>query len=151
MPPDNAYWKVKTLDSSEKNAIVAKVSPAVYDELIPRRLGLSVEDQGSSFFFYNFVIEDSPFPASYSAFMPTLYNNVTALGPGANPLPGIITAIGMAGISNLQGSAAAMVATRQKYTKVLHTLNSALQDPRTATDDSTLMAVILLGLFEVRG
>ena len=79
-----------------------------------------------------------------------LFNQQLPLGSASNPLPGVITAIGMAGISIMQGSATGMVATRRKHTGVLHSLTAALQDLKTANEDTTLMAVLLLGTFEVR-
>lgn len=113
---------------------------------------MSIEDQGSNFFFHHFVMAGSTSPSSYFDFLPLMYHSESALGAAPNPLPGVIKAIGMAGISNMQSSPAptTMAATRQKHTSVLRALNVALQDPRTAGADSTLVAVMLLGLFEVR-
>lgn len=140
------------LTPSDSSALVTDVLPAAYNLFPPQELVLSIEDQGSSFFFHHFVTVNSTPPSSYAAFLPRLYNYEAASGLASNPLPGVITAIGMAGITNMQSSPtpAAMVATRQKHTSVLRALNAALQDSRTASTDSTLMAVMLLGLFEVR-
>lgn len=134
------------------NPPVIDVFPAAYNVSPPRQLAMSIEDQGSSFFFHHFVIAGSPSPSSYSNYLPQMYNFESTSGSAPNPLPGIITAIGMAGISNMQSSPAhtVVVATRQQYTSVLRALNVALQDPRTASADPTLMAVMLLGLYEVR-
>ena len=129
--------------------LVQDVTPASFPSFVPRSLVMSIEDQGSSFFFHNFVTSEATPPTSYSVFLPRLYNVTLMKGAIGNPLPDVITAIGMAGISNLQSSPDGMVATREKHTRALRTLNAALQDPRTAKADTTLMAVILMGLFEV--
>ena len=135
--------------NSAAEVLLQDVSPSPCPMFVPRSLIMSIEDQGSSFFFHNFVTSEATPPTSYSVFLPRLYNVSLMQGAIGNPLPDVITAIGMAGISNLQDSPDGMVATRQKHTKALRTLNAALQDPRSATADTTLMAVILMGLFEV--
>lgn len=140
------------LTSTDGSALIATVSPAAYSSYPPRAMAISIEDQGSTFFFHHFVIAGNTSPSSYTDFLPLMYNSESVLGSAPNPLPGVIKAIGMAGITNMQSSPAptAMAATRQKHISVLRALNVALQDPRTAGADSTLMAVMLLGLFEVR-
>jgi len=140
------------LIATDSDALIASVLPPVYNDSPPRGLLMSIEEQGNSFFFHHFVSESSPSPSSYSDFLPLIYNPKSDLGSARIPLPGVITAIGMAGISNMHKSPAVtvMVAARQKYISVLRALNIALQNPKTARSDSTLMAVMLLGLFEVR-
>ena len=109
----------------------------------------SIEDQASSFFFHHFVVRDSSRPLSLPAFLPSLFNRQFSTRSAFNPLPGVITSIGMAGISNIQNSPAGMLATRQKHSSTLRALNAALQDPIASSEDSTIMAVMLLGTFEV--
>jgi len=131
------------------DAVIANILSTEYDPPNPQSLVYSIEDQASSFFFHHFVSKGNLPPTGYASFVPALFNHQSCLGSASNPLPGIITAIGMAGLSNMQSSSAGMVATRQKHTGVLRALNAALQDPGTASADSTLMSVMLLGTFEV--
>ena len=147
---DENEYSVGNMTNTASNILIRDVLPIAYGGFIPQSLAISVEDQGRSFFFHSFVTADPKGPMNYAVYLPQLYNDVLAQGAIANPLPGIITAIGMAGVSNLQNSPTAMVATRKEHTKVLRTLNAALQDPRAAITDSTLMSVLLLGLFEVK-
>jgi len=104
-----------------------------------------MEYQGSGFFFHHYVSEDPTSPISYANYLPKLYNHESAY----SALPCIIAAIGMAGISNMQTDSATMIWARQKHMDVLRSLNSSLQDPKTAKSDVTMMTVILLGLFEL--
>ena len=143
------YLNFDSLDLSDEDSQVPEVLPAAYNTFSPRSLTLSIEDQANSFFFHHFVTQGAAPPTSYSSPLPMLFNQKSSWGSVKNPLPEIITAIGMAGISNLQSSPEGMLATRRKYTAVLRTLNAALQDPEKASADSTLMAVMLLGTFEV--
>lgn len=147
-----AAFEFNDLITTDSDALITSVLPPAYNDSPPRGLLMSIEDQGNSFFFHHFVSESSPSPSSYSNFLPLMYNPKSDLGSARIPLPSVITAIGMAGISNMHNSPAftVMVAARQKYTSVLRALNIALQDPKTASSDPTLMAIMLLGLFEVR-
>ncbi|MCJ1279212.1 hypothetical protein MMC21_007036 [Puttea exsequens] len=100
--------------------------------------------QGSGFFFYHYVSDDPASPVSYSHYLPAMYQSESAF----NALPGIIAAIGIAGISNMQMDSTTMLWARQKHQQVLRCLNTALLEPKTAQADSTFMTVMLLGLFE---
>ena len=106
---------------------------------------MPLEEQASCFFFHHFVADDPSTPIGYARYLPKIYNLDSAY---AN-LPGIITSIGLAGLSNLKSSPETMVLARKKHTAVLRSLNSSLQDPKTATTDATFLTVLLLGLFEV--
>ena len=106
---------------------------------------MPLEEQASCFFFHHFVSDDPSTPIGYAKYLPKIYNLDSAY---AN-LPGIITSIGLAGLSNLKSSPETMVVARKKHTAVLRSLNSSLQDPKTATTDATFLTVLLLGLFEV--
>ena len=112
----------------------------------PWSLSMPLEEQASCFFFHHFVSDDPSTPLGYAKFLPTIYNLESAYGN----LAGIITSIGLAGLSNLKSSPETMIMARKKHTAVLRSLNSSLQDPATAATDATFLTVLLLGLFEVQ-
>lgn len=60
-----------------------------------------------------------------------------------------IEAVGMAGISNVSDAPDVASKSKRQYGRALASLNQALKDPTQALADTTLMAVILLGLYEV--
>lgn len=107
---------------------------------------MPLEEQASCFFFHHFVSDDPSTPIGYARFLPKIYNHESAYGN----LGGIVTSIGLAGLSNLKSSPETMIMARKKHTAVLRSLNSSLQDPATAATDSTFLTVLLLGLFEVQ-
>ncbi|KAL2050410.1 hypothetical protein ABVK25_009382 [Lepraria finkii] len=111
---------------------------------IPRSFFVPIEQQGSYYFFHHFVCEDPASSIGYGRYLPQIYNLTSSNGE----LPGIIQAIGMAGLSNMQMSQEPMMVARRKHIAVLRALNSSLQDPKTATTDATFMTVMLLGLYE---
>lgn len=108
-------------------------------------LHVSLEDQATDYFFHNFVSENPTLVTVYSHVLPTLYRH----GSSFNALPKIIDAIGLASLSNVKHSPELMVAAGKKYAGVLRAINASVQDPKEASTEQTLMAVMLLGLFEV--
>jgi hypothetical protein len=69
--------------------------------------------------------------------------------PTCDVLRTAIEAVGLAGLSNTLYAPHLAARAQDRYGKALAGLDGALQDPCIATRDTTLMAVILLGLFEV--
>ena len=112
----------------------------------PWSLSMPLEEQASCLFFHHFVSDDPSTPIGYAKFLPKIYNLESAYGN----LPGIVTSIGLAVLSNLKSSPETMIMARKKHTAVLRSLNSSLQDPGTAATDATFLTVLLLGLFEVQ-
>ncbi len=113
-----------------------------FSDLMCRELSTPVEEQATSFFFQNYVIDD--FRGYYSC-LPSVYSAL----PAGSALGEAITSLGMAGIANCKRDMRLMINANFKYTSALHTINAALRDPEEAKTDQTLGAVMLLGLFEV--
>ncbi|KPM38717.1 hypothetical protein AK830_g7849 [Neonectria ditissima] len=109
---------------------------------ISRPLPQPINDLGASFFFTKYTFNQPPFGEEYHSWLTESYSKNESI------LRAAIEAVGMAGISNV--SYAPNVASRSKelYCKAIRVMNQALSDPAQVTADATLMAVILLGLFE---
>lgn len=60
------------------------------------------------------------------------------------------TLVGMANLSSVQNSKSMQVAARREYANALERINKALSDRVQAKEDTTLMAIICLSLYEVR-
>lgn len=58
-------------------------------------------------------------------------------------------ACGLAAISNRKGDVQGRQAARRCYVDAIAVTNATLRDPAKVTEDKTLVAVFLLGLFEV--
>lgn len=113
-----------------------------------RNLSVPLEYEATCYFFHNFVCDDPSSRYStnaYAQMMPTLYRQDSSFGVLAK----IVDAIGLASISNVKHSPELMAAASRKYAGVLRAINASIQDSTKATTDQTLIAVILLGLFEV--
>lgn len=125
-------------------------SPKVYSPqgdigLVMRNPSPPIEDGAISFFFHRDASAPRTFSRGFLDILPAIYQKELN---SRGPLPEIITAIGLAGFSNLQGAPDVMLAARVKHTAALRDVNAALHDPARAKADSTLMTVMLLGLFE---
>lgn len=130
------------------NFSVAPAPTAELTTIALRNLPIPLEYEATCYFFHNFVCDDPSSRYStnaYAQMMPTLYRQDSSFGV----LPKIVDAIGLAGISNVKHSPKLMAAAGRKYAGVLRAINASIQDSTKATTDQTLIAVILLGLFEV--
>ena len=60
-----------------------------------------------------------------------------------------MTAVGLVGVANLTRSTDIMDGARKSYGTALRLTNAALRNPREATKDETMLAILILGLFEM--
>ena len=106
---------------------------------------LSLEHQASSFFFSSYVSNNWGIFRSYFNHIPTLYDRL----PSNSAFSSIIVALGMVGLSNFRHAPGLAKSYRTKYALALRSVNAALQDPEEAKKDQTLIAIMLLGAYEV--
>ena len=113
-----------------------------------RSLSVPLEEEATNYFFHNFLLNGHSSDYSrhaYSSVLPILHRQGSSFGV----LPKIVNAIGLASISNVKHSPEVMVAASQQYAGALRAINSSIQNSSSATTDQTLLAVMLLGVFEV--
>lgn len=118
---------------------------------IPYHLPLSISppplqpisELGASFFFTKYTFNEPPFCTEYHDWLIQSYSE------DGHILRAAIEAVGMAGISNVSDAPDAACKSKSQCGRALAGLNQALNDPTQALADTTLMAVILLGLYEV--
>jgi hypothetical protein len=113
-----------------------------FSDFLCRELSTPVEEQATCFFFHNYVLDDF---IGYYSYVPSVYSVL----PAGCALAEAITSLGMAGIANSRKDTRLMISANLKYMSALRTINGALRDPYEAITDQTLVAVMLLGLFEV--
>lgn len=130
---------------SDTNSAFPQGPVPVSRHIAPRSLSIPLEEEATFFFFHNFVSTDPEIPKGSLNYLPTLYKQ----GLEGSPLPGIIASIGMASIANMRNAPDILIAAQRKHMLVLHVINATLQDLEKAKTDTTLMVVMLLGLFEV--
>lgn len=117
------------------------------NQLAVRNPPISLDEQSACFFFNNFCHSSLASSKVHGRlyFLPRVYSQLSP----RNTLAQIISSIGMAAMASTFKCPEMMFAAREKHTSVLRATNVALQDPHEAKTDSTLVTVLLLGIFEV--
>jgi hypothetical protein len=101
---------------------------------------------GANYFFAAYAFDR---PLSANDFHDWLVQSYLESGP-ENVLRAAIEAVGMAGMSNVFNAPTATSRSKERYCMALKSMKKALDDPAEAIADTTFMAVILFGLYEVR-
>lgn len=133
---DSPFSSADSEQSSQSNTLVSRIS---------HPLSQSVDKLGVSFFFAKFTLNEPPFSRDYNDWLTQSYledetNHV--LRPA-------IDAVGLAAMSNVFHAPNVASQSKERYSHALVAMNRALSDPVQMVADTTFMAVILLGLFEV--
>jgi len=105
--------------------------------------GWPTQDLGVSFFFTQYTVVELPFSGDHRDWLVRTYHK------DKGPLRASIDAVGLAGISNVHHLPETRAMSWKRYHDAINTLKHALTNPTQAIADTTLMAVILLALFEV--
>lgn len=113
---------------------------------VPAGLQPSADDQATTFFFQNYIPDKDQFPTGSFQYLADVYSCEKV---GQEVSDGVAS-LGMAGLSSFWRSPNIMVNANIKYTSALRLLSSKMRDMNEAKADQTFIAVMLLGLFEVR-
>lgn len=96
------------------------------------------------FFFSNLIVSVFGPSQDYLAYVPSLSNKINM----DKHLFVSIRAVGLAGFSNVVNCPALMKDARKDYSTALNLVNAALRSPTDVQKDSTLLAVMILSIFE---
>jgi hypothetical protein len=132
--------------SPEREFLTSSPWPCPGPTTIPYPLSHAVNDLGANFFFSKYIFDEPPFSNDYNMWLAQSYAEVSR----HRVLRAAIEAVGMAGLSNVSYAPRLESKSKQHYGEVLAAVKQALSDPVQATADTTFMAVLLLGLYEVR-
>ncbi|KLU89042.1 hypothetical protein, variant [Magnaporthiopsis poae ATCC 64411] len=124
-------------------------SPSVMYALNP-----TYQERGTAFFFSRFVAIDEKachqrFDFIYDVWRPrTLSDAPHELGE-VDSVMASMTAVGLAGLANMTRSGDVMDSARKSYGTALRLINTALRVPGEAVKDTTMLSILILGLFEM--
>jgi hypothetical protein len=104
----------------------------------------TIEERATGFFFSNFVIGVHGPTRGHLDRLENVYNTEDM----DDNLLASMKSVGLAGYSHVAHAPQLMNDARQEYTKALRLTNLALRSPRDAKKDSTLLAIMILGIFE---
>ncbi|KAF7896748.1 uncharacterized protein EAF01_009151 [Botrytis porri] len=107
-------------------------------------LPTSSAEQATCYFFRNYVLEDNSTSGSFQ-YLHEIYDK-ELIGPA---LTDSIECLGMVGLANFWKVAEFQVHANKKYNSALRLVSSRLRNEDEARADQTLVAVILLGLYEI--
>ncbi|KAK3375291.1 hypothetical protein B0H63DRAFT_482487 [Podospora didyma] len=132
MSPDSGSWPV-----TPAMALLYNLAP-------------TCQEQGTAYFFSRYVTMDETachqkFDFVYDVWKPS------SLAPDRE-VDGVLasmTAVGLMGLASMTRSRDIMEAARKSYGTALRLTNHALQDPIEASKDSTMLSVLILGVFEM--
>jgi hypothetical protein len=109
------------------------MSPLQMLNLLP-----TMEDQASCYFFTCYV------PDSHFFYLPGIYGQTDLAGP----LTSCVQAVAVASFANQQSSSTLMRRAMGYYSSALRDINAVVESPTPALLDSSIVAILLLGLFE---
>ncbi|KAA8575713.1 hypothetical protein EYC84_004826 [Monilinia fructicola] len=104
----------------------------------------SIEDRATAFFLSNYVMGDHGPTRGHLDHLSDLYEAESI----DENLVAAVHAVGLAGYSHSAKAPQLMNQARAQYTRSLQLTNSALQSPIAVKKDSTLLAILILGIFE---
>jgi len=104
----------------------------------------TIEERATGFFFSNFVISVDGPSRGYLDHLENVYNTDDM----DDNLLASMKAVGLAGYSHVAHAPQLIKDARQQYMKALRLTNLALRSPKDAKKDSTLLAIMILGIFE---
>ncbi|ESZ98783.1 hypothetical protein SBOR_0832 [Sclerotinia borealis F-4128] len=104
----------------------------------------SIEDRATAFFLSNYVIGDHGPTRGHLDHISDLYESDSI----DDNLVAAVQAVGLAGYSHSAKAPHLMNQARVQYARSLHLTNTALQSPTAVKKDSTLLAILILGIFE---
>lgn len=107
-------------------------------------LNPSIEDQALGFFFSNFILPPSFVPRGQFEYLPGMLHRADT----ERILQASVTAAGLASFATSTKNTDIMKMAQEQYVTALSLTNKALQSTETAVKDSTLLSVIMLGMFE---
>jgi hypothetical protein len=109
-------------------------------ETIPQSLDVPTRNQARDLFYYNYVFGAlKPFE-----FLQSFYSPI----PKEDHLTASMDAVALAYLNYQQYSPKVQTEARQHYITALRLMNKALGDPKLASKDSTILAILLLDLYE---
>lgn len=109
-------------------------------KLVPPTLTITINERARKAFFSQYV---AGFSTTYDV-LETLYGHC----PTDRHLPAAVDAVSLAFFSFQFSAPQALSIARERYAYALPLLNEALASSETATSDSTLLAVLLMDLYE---
>ncbi|KAI9648508.1 hypothetical protein NHQ30_003143 [Ciborinia camelliae] len=133
-----------SLDHSPQEMVVRTSRPSQVISINYLNITPSIEDKATAFFLSNYVIGDHGPTRGHLDHLSDLYESDSI----DDNLVAAVHAVGLAGYSHSAKAPHLMNQARAQYARSLQLTNAALQSPTAVKKDSTLLAILILGIFE---
>ncbi|KAK4034915.1 hypothetical protein C8A01DRAFT_18340 [Parachaetomium inaequale] len=108
------------------------------------------QENGFAYFFSRYVTMDEMVPHQKFDFLPDVWKaSFSASEAHIDGVLASMTAVGLMGMASTAQSPDLMDAARKSYGTALRLTNHALRDPAEAVKDTTMLSVLILGVFEI--
>lgn len=108
------------------------------------------QERGTAFFFSRYVTVDGNALHQRFDFIFDIWKPGSAQAAGQmDSVMASMTAVGLAGLAQLTHSDECVASARKSYGTALRLTNTALRDPAEAVKDTTMLSVLILGVFEM--
>jgi hypothetical protein len=136
-------------DSDDSAGISHSRGSSVSTVTYQGHLTIPVEQQALNYFLANWVLVPKPGQSTVTRGFLDYILPLMKHEPSNSHLTTSFQAVSLASLGNRPNSKPVLVQAWRTYTKALSYVNKALANPAIQKSDSTLAAVMLLGLFEV--
>ncbi|KAF5668466.1 hypothetical protein FHETE_5279 [Fusarium heterosporum] len=142
-------WSRSPSETSQGSPSDANDATGSPDHHVPLGKALSPElqEQGTAFFFSRYVTADRGSYQNY-AFIYDVWKPPDTAQAQVDPVTVSMTAVGLAGCSQVFGNPELMTRAQESYGIALGLTHRALRDPIEVVKDTTMLAVLILGTFE---
>ncbi|KAF1943776.1 hypothetical protein EJ02DRAFT_453028 [Clathrospora elynae] len=131
-------------DTESVRQAIVRVATSTPIKLTDFVMYQSLDELGVNFFMTNYVGNDAAVSQLY--YLPSFYAKSGYANAGFQQS---ITAAGLAGYAKITRRKELIDLATRHYISALRGINTALSDPRTAAQDSTLTSIILAAMFEL--
>ncbi|KAL2061307.1 hypothetical protein VTL71DRAFT_7580 [Oculimacula yallundae] len=112
--------------------------------VISFNLGTSPDDQATCFFFQNYVLQEDMFSRGNFQYLSDIYG-CEEIG---SALADSVASLGLVGLAHFWGASSILANATIKYNSALKTISTHLRTIAGAKSDQTIIAIMLLGLYE---
>ncbi|KAJ9417269.1 hypothetical protein QL093DRAFT_2409005 [Fusarium oxysporum] len=131
----------------DANDVISPSEPTEGRDHLDGALSPELQDQGTAFFFSRYVVADRGSYQNY-AFIYDVWKPPDSAQAQVDPVTVSMTAVGLAGCSQVFRSPDLMTRAQESYAIALGLTHRALRDPIEVVKDTTMLAVLILGTFE---
>ena len=124
--------------------------PQIPSVALPYSVTPSLQEKGTAFFFSKFVsLEGNSFNHRFDYVFDVWKPPSLQRQRRVDSVMSSMTAVGLAGLARVTNSEEMLECARKSYGAALRLTNLALRDKREALKDTTMLAVLILGIFEM--